>query len=107
MAHIDDDLLESYDNDDNSDYDFFQESKETTSSIAYSFIILGFLIVLGIKFVMSLTDKTPDINAIVIRQVQLLKIVEKANTEAEVQAAIVEYDSLARVLDNLEEEESL
>ena len=103
MAHTDDELLESYD-DDNSEYDFFQESKENTSNVAYTFVVLGFLIVLGIKFVMSLTDTTPDVNAIVIRQVQLLKIAEKAETETEVQAAIVEYDSLARVLDALEAE---
>jgi hypothetical protein len=103
MSPINDDLLESYD-ENNSDYDFFQESKENTSNIAYWFLMLAFLILLGIKFVMSLTDTTPDVNAIVIRQVQLLKIVEQANTKQEAQAAIVEYDSLVSVLDAIEEE---
>jgi hypothetical protein len=104
MAPNNDDLLESY-NDDDSDqeYDFFQESKENTSNIAYSFVMFGFLIMFGIKFAMSLTDTSPDMNAIVIRQVQLLKIVENSNEEQEVQAAVAEYDSLARVIENLEE----
>lgn len=103
MTPNNDDLLESYDEND-SDYDFFQESKENTSNIAYSFIMLAFLSILGVKFVMSLTDTSADVNAIVIRQVQLLKVVEQANSEQEVQAAIVEYDSLARVRSTLEEE---
>lgn len=101
MAYNNDDLLESYDEND-SDYDFFQESKESTSHVAYGFVMLGFLIIIGIKFVISLTDTSPDVNAIVIRQVQLLKVVEQATTENEAQAAIAEYDSLARVLEVLE-----
>ena len=103
MTPNNDDLLESYDDND-SDYDFFQESKKNTSNIAYGFMMLAFLIILGVKFVMSLTDTSSDVNAIVIRQVQLLKVVEQANSEQEVQAAIVEYDSLARVRSTLEEE---
>lgn len=102
MALNNDDLLESYD-DKESDYDFFQESKESTSNIAYGFLMIGFFVVLGIKFFQSLTDTTPDANAIVIRQVQLLKVVEQANSEQEVQAAVAEYDSLANVLSRMEE----
>lgn len=103
MTPNNNDLLESYDDND-SDYDFFQESKENTSNRAYGFIMLAFLIILGIKFVMSLTDTSADVNAIVIRQVQLLRVVEEANSEQEVQAAVAEYDSLARVRSALEEE---
>ena len=103
MAIDNDDLLESYEENE-SEFDFFQESKEDTSNIAYGFLMLGFLIVIGIKFVMSLTDTSPDVNAIVLRQVQLLKIVEEANSEQEAQAAVAEYDSLANVLNTLEEE---
>ncbi|MBL4649326.1 MAG: hypothetical protein JKY03_06300 [Aureispira sp.] len=104
MTPNNDDLLESYDDENNSDYDFFQESKESTNNTAYGFLLLGFLILFGIKFVLSLTDTSPDINAIVIRQVQLLKIVEQTNSEQEIQAAVAEYDSLVRVLNTLEEE---
>lgn len=103
MALNDDDLLESY-NDQESEYDFFQESKESTSNVAYGFLMLGFFVILGIKFVMSLTDTTPDINAIVSRQVKLLKVIEKADSEQEVQTAVAEYDSLANILNTLEEE---
>jgi hypothetical protein len=102
MAPNNDDLLESYD-DNNADYDYFQESKESTSNRAYGFVMIGFLILFGIKFVMSLTDTSPDISTIVIRQVQLLKIVEQADSEQEARAAVAEYDSLARVLETLEE----
>lgn len=102
MALNNDDLLESY-NDNESDYDFFQESKESTSNIAYGFLMIGFFVVIGIKFFLSLTDTTPDENAIVIRQVQLLKAVEQADSEQEVQAAVAEYDSLANVLSRMEE----
>jgi hypothetical protein len=105
MTPNNDDLLESYDdNDSDSDYDFFQESKESTNNTAYGFLMLGFLILFGIKFVMSLTDTSPDINAIVIRQVQLLKVVEQSDSEQEIQVAVAEYDSLVRVLNTLEEE---
>jgi hypothetical protein len=103
MALNDDDLLESY-NDKEAEYDFFQESKESTNNLAYGFLMLAFLLILGIKFVMSLTDTTPDVNAIVIRQVQLLKVVEQANSEQEIQAAVAEYDSLANLLNTLEDE---
>ena len=80
MTTNNDDLLESYD-DNEPDYDFFQ----------------------GIQFVMSLTDTSPDIKTIVIRQVQLLTIVEQADTDQERQTAIAEYDSLARVLHTFKE----
>ncbi|WMX15640.1 MULTISPECIES: hypothetical protein [unclassified Aureispira] len=103
MRHNEDDLLESYEDND-AEYDFFQESKENTNNVAYGLVMLGFLVVLGIKFVMSLTDTRPDVNAIIMRQVKLLKIAEQATTTEEAQAAMIEYDSLARVLDLMEEE---
>ena len=103
MASNNDDLLESYE-EESSEYDFFQESQENRNNIAYGFVMLGFLVLLGIKFVQSLTDTSPNVNAIVIRQVQLLKVIEQASTEQETQAAIAEYDSLVSVLNTLDEE---
>jgi len=103
MPSNNDDLLESYD-DENTEYDFFQEAQESTNNIAYNVVIFGFLIILGIKFILSLTDTSPNANAIVLRQVQLLKVIEQAPTEQEAQAAIAEYDSLANVLNTLDEE---
>lgn len=103
MHNNDDDLLEPYE-EHSSDYDFFEESKENTSNIAYSFVMIGFLVLLGIKFIMSLSDTGPDRNAIVIRQVKLLDVIKNAQNEEEAQTAIIEYDSLSRVLDVLEAE---
>lgn len=103
MHNNNDDLLEPYE-DNSSEYDFFEESKENTSNIAYSFVMIGFLVLFGIKFIMSLSDTGPDTNAIVIRQVKLLDIIKNAQNEEEAQAAVIEYDSLSRVLDVLEAE---
>lgn len=101
MQDDNDDLLEPYDNDEISDDDYFQESKENVSNLAYAFMMIAFLVVIGIKFFQSLSDTTTDENAMVIRQVQLLKLIETSTNEQEVAHAIAEYDSLANVLETL------
>lgn len=103
MQNDNDDLLETYDDNDGSEYDYFQESKENASNLAYGFLMLGFLVLIGIKFFQSLSDTGSDENTIVIRQVQLLKVIKNSQDEQERNAAIIEYDSLARVLELLEE----
>jgi hypothetical protein len=97
-----DDLLEIYDDNKAPEFDYFAEQKEKTGNFVYFLIMMGFLVCIAIKFFQSLPGNGPDEDAIVIRQVQLLKIIQDSKNEQLVQSAAQEYDSLANVLQEIE-----
>ena len=102
MKDNDDDLLEIYNEQPDDSFNYFHDRQESTSNTFYFFIMIGFLVCFGIKFFQSLMDDGPDENAIVLRQVQLLKTVQSSQDQAEIDQAIQEYDSLAQILERLE-----
>ncbi len=97
-----DDLLEIYDDNKGPEFDFFEQKKENNENFVYFLIMMGFLLCLAIKFFQSLPDNGPDEDAIVVRQVELLRIIQVSKDEQLVQSAVQEYDSLATVLQQIE-----
>lgn len=102
MKEEDDDLLEIYNDNNASEYNYFDEARDNRSDIAYGLLGIAFLVVIGIKFFMSLPGDGPNEDAINIRRVHLLNVVKNSNDDAEKRAAIIEYDSLQRVLDGID-----
>lgn len=102
MSDNNNDLLDIEEHNQRPEQHYFQASREETSNLVYGWMMLGFLILLGIKFVQSLTDTSTSENAIIARQVQLLEVIQNSKNEQEVEQAVQEYDSLGKVLENLE-----
>lgn len=100
----DDDLLELFDDEQESEYNFFEEAKEERNDFFYSIITIGFLVVLAIRFFQTLPGDGPNEDAIILRQAQLLRVVQTTQDSITVQAAIQEYDSLEQVLQNIQTE---
>lgn len=101
MTEDEDDLLEIYDDRNKPEDNYFANSKKETSDFVYFLILIGFLICIAIKFIQSLNTNTQNKDAVIIRQVQLLKIIRDSNNENEVFPALQEYDSLEQVLESL------
>lgn len=66
------------------------------------FIIIGFMIVIGINFIRSLSNQYSHRDAIINRQVKLLNRLKNETEERYIQAILTEYDSLSTLLDELE-----
>jgi len=99
-----DDLLELFDDDQEAEFDYFETQKEERNDVFYSIITIGFLVVLGIRFFQTLPGDGPNEDAIIMRQAQLLRVVQTTQDSTTVQAAIQEYDSLEQVLQSIQSE---
>lgn len=81
---------------------FFKMSIRRSYGFLSIFIIIGFMVVIGINFIRSLSNQYSHQDVIINRQVKLLNRLKNETEERHIQAILTEYDSLSTLLDELE-----
>ncbi len=96
----DDDLLEVYDEKETT----ARTTEKSPSPINWigAFLVLGFLLVIGMIFFKKPSNRFLDRDVVLMRQVELLNVLKTSNDKQEIQQVVNEYDSLALVLDKID-----
>lgn len=65
-------------------------------------LVAGFAVMIAMTFYKSISDASINRDAILLRQVELLNILKTSQNEQEMEYAVQEYDSLARVIQEID-----
>lgn len=93
------DFVESYDDSNNN----LPTTTDTPSINWFGLLMVaGFLIVIGSILYKNFFNEQLNRDAILLRQVELLNVLKTNNNEETVQQVVNEYDSLARILEAID-----
>lgn len=67
-------------------------------NIASLLLIVGFVVMIAMTFYKNISDTSINRDAILLRQVELLNILKTSQNDQEMEYVVQEYDSLARVI---------
>lgn len=81
---------------------FVSTNARKSDGILSILIIVGFIIVIGINFMRSLSNQHTKRDHIISRQVELLRQLKNEVDEKYIQFILTEYDSLSNLLDDLD-----
>lgn len=79
-----------------------QKRNNFSLNAASLLIILGFMAAIAIIFYKNINNNSINKDAMLLRQVELLNILKTSQSQQEMEYAVQEYDSLARVIQTME-----